>query len=384
MKYIYPILLISMIAFPKSGIAIGKIPLNSITILIISLFPILLLKYVVNIGKTKSSNLPEIYFLLILPFYFLLFIFNIFNGIENLSSYFGFIFSVIITPLFFLMLFRFISYQNIREYDNFFINCVRFVAIYGILLFIYKVLTGSFFEVPGLTTTYGAAIELEDRMNDRGGIFKLFSTFNNGNLYGLSILMLFPLYTFLEKNKLFVLIVSLSLILTFSRTIWVLLFLYLLYTAITNSKFNPIKIVFGVILVSLFILIINIVLSFLGFNLNFIFDSSLGGRSEAFSKISFDLYSSNAFDIISEIPYVSLIYSLGLISLPFFLLYFSNILINFKYIITSKNSFRKSATLGSVIYFLACLSDGAIIYIPVFIVFIFVTFLSLKNESKIS
>lgn len=369
-----------MIAFPKSGFAIGSTPINSITLLIILLFPILLLSYLNNINYKNFLNYSDIYFIMLLPFYFVFFTITLSNGFEELSSYLGFIFSLIVSPLFFLFLFKFIDNKTIIKNKNIIIYCIRFVSIYGLILFSYKFLTNSFFEIPGLTTTFGAAVELEEKMNDRGGIFKLFSTYNNGNLYGLSVGMLFPLYTFLEKNKIFIIIVFLSLILTFSRTIWFILSIYFIYHAIFMSKFNPIKIIIGVLSLLLFGIIINLTLSFLGYNSNFLFDTSLGGRADSLKELSFELYSTKPFINTSEIPYLTILYSLGVIGIPLFLMYFSNIIINFKLLLSSKNSIRKSATLGSILYFFACFSDAAIIYIPVFIIFMFVTFLSLKPE----
>ncbi|ENV55937.1 hypothetical protein F951_03121 [Acinetobacter soli CIP 110264] len=380
MSFFYSLILISMIAFPKSGFAIGSTPINSITLLIILLFPILLLSYLNNINYKNFLNYSDIYFIMLLPFYFVFFTITLSNGFEELSSYLGFIFSLIVSPLFFLFLFKFIDNKTIIKNKNIIIYCIRFVSIYGLILFSYKFLTNSFFEIPGLTTTFGAAVELEEKMNDRGGIFKLFSTYNNGNLYGLSVGMLFPLYTFLEKNKIFIIIVFLSLILTFSRTIWFILSIYFIYHAIFMSKFNPIKIIIGVLSLLLFGIIINLTLSFLGYNSNFLFDTSLGGRADSLKELSFELYSTKPFINTSEIPYLTILYSLGVIGIPLFLMYFSNIIINFKLLLSSKNSIRKSATLGSILYFFACFSDAAIIYIPVFIIFMFVTFLSLKPE----
>ena len=89
---------------------------------------------------------------------------------------------------------------------------VLFVSAYGIFLFFYKLGTGSFIEIPYLTVNAGDLGELEGKSIDRGGIFKLISTYNNGNVYGISILILLPLYAHLEKRLSRVLTVKASLV----------------------------------------------------------------------------------------------------------------------------------------------------------------------------
>src|SRR5690606_38415621 len=77
---------------------------------------------------------------------------------------------------------------------------VLLVSVYGIFLFFYKLLTGSFIEIPYLTVNAGDVGEMEGKSIDRGGIFKLISTYNNGNVYGISMLILLPLYAYLEPR----------------------------------------------------------------------------------------------------------------------------------------------------------------------------------------
>src|SRR5690606_34127372 len=103
---------------------------------------------------------------------------------------------------------------------------VLLVSAYGIFLFFYKLATDSFIEIPYLTVNAGDVGELEGKSIDRGGVFKLISTYNNGNVYGISLLMLLPLYTFLEKRLSSVLTVKASLVLTLSRTVWAGLVVY--------------------------------------------------------------------------------------------------------------------------------------------------------------
>ncbi|MCK4632346.1 MAG: hypothetical protein KAT79_03695, partial [candidate division Zixibacteria bacterium] len=100
------------------------------------------------------------------------------------------------------------------------------IAVYGIFLFIYRLVTGDWIEIPFLTVNYGDLGGLDYKHINRGGIFKLISTYNNGNIYGICVLMLLPLYERLEKKGWKVWIVKASLLLTLSRTVWIGLVVY--------------------------------------------------------------------------------------------------------------------------------------------------------------
>ena len=86
-------------------------------------------------------------------------------------------------------------------------------------------MVGRFVEIPFLTVNFHDVGTLETtKYIDRGGIFKLISTYNNGNVYGVCLLMLLPFYNSVEPSKLKRMIVKLSLLLTLSRTVWFGLF----------------------------------------------------------------------------------------------------------------------------------------------------------------
>jgi len=106
---------------------------------------------------------------------------------------------------------------------------IFFIALYEIFLFFYKIITGTFLLIPFLTTNYHDIETLEfGKSIAPGDFFKLISTYQNGNLYGLCLLMMLPLYTLIEKNHFKQMLVTASLMLTLSRTIWIGLFLYLM------------------------------------------------------------------------------------------------------------------------------------------------------------
>jgi len=104
-------------------------------------------------------------------------------------------------------------------------QCVFVVALYGLALFLYFSLTGKIFEIPYLTINGSEGeVLLNKKNNIRGDYMKLVATYNNGNVYGIATLILYPLYRLLEDRQWRVWILRIALVLTLSRTVWFGLF----------------------------------------------------------------------------------------------------------------------------------------------------------------
>ena len=152
------------------------------------------------------------------------------------------------------------------------------VALYGIVLFVYKIVTGDWIEIPFLTINYGDVGLMDYKHINRGGdIFKLISTYNNGNIYGVCMLMLLPFYEQCEDKGWKTLIVKASLVLTLSRTVWIGLVFYelVLQFYIRRQFSKTILRQFGMltagvagVLAALYLL--------LGRSIGFVFDPNLG------------------------------------------------------------------------------------------------------------
>lgn len=193
--------------------------------------------------------------------------------------------------------------------------------MYGVFLFFYKVFTGRFIEIPFLTVNYHDYMDLEKtKCIDRGGIFKLISTYNNGNLFGVCMLMILPLYTFLEKSFLKKGVVKVALLLTLSRTIWVGWVLYEIINILTLKEAISKKLLKLVISQTLVAFLIVLLVSFSPFKLDFILDRFLGnriGQLEVLNVATF--FPSRPFWGVYEVVYLGVIYSLGYVGLIAFL-----------------------------------------------------------------
>ena len=242
------------------------------------------------------------------------------------------------------------------------------MSTYGIFLFVYKIQTGSFIEIPGLTINYHDFGGLDYKHNDRGGFFKLISTYNNGNIYGVSILMLLPFTELIVKKKfrsLVRLFVFLSLFLTLSRTVWIGMFVYIILS-ITRKNFIILTLLGLLSLGGLYLIITSFITQDI---LTFILSKDLGGRLTTITDIKthylFWNFKDN-FNGISEITYAAVYKYFGLIGLILFIIHWSFPLIfTFKSRCSEVIILRKSI----IIYLIIAGADGAFQYIPVMLFF---------------
>jgi hypothetical protein len=362
---LFSFLILTFVIFlPKGGIKIQDLPITwGYLFLGISSF---LGIFFILIKKVRVSTIRLIVYCAILPFHLLLILYFLFNGYTDLNYLIALIISVIIIPTCFIVILGPIyDFYLSEEYIfNIIKKYIFLVSVYGIFLFIYKLVTDKFIVIPYITINASDYGDLEDKYINRGGVFKLISTFNNGNIYGVSLLMLLPLYCYLEKSKYKRLIVKFSLILTLSRTVWIGLILY----ELINIKISLKKFVFK--MMSLLIIFGGVYFSLhlMSKDVTFFFDSDLGGRIDQFSVLNdIHMISTIQYEKIREIVYLSILKYFGIFGLLFFLIGFiSPILFTLN---KWHNQIRQAIIKGLFIYLVIAMSDGALIYIPVMAIY---------------
>lgn len=371
-------LVILAVAIPKSGVAVGGVPLNGIYLLLCLSFPLFLVKFVVG-GKTVGGGY-DVYMLLLLPFWMLFLAITLMNGVAKPPAYVGYVMSLIVVPIFFYLWSRTLGPEQLQYLLQVLVKCIRFAIAFGLFLFMYKIATGQYVSVPMLTTTLGADKTLEARMNDRGGIFKFFSTYNNGNIYAVCMIMLLPVYNVIEQNRKWVLLLMLTIMLTLSRTAWALLMAYCVFEYLLFNKAVSVKKLI-VICSALCVVVPGIIglLGLMGKDISFLFDSDLGGRVgylNYFFEARFISYTPLYWSY--EIPYVSIAEFVGLIGLIPFLMFFSNIVIA-RSLFDVSRPLSRGACIGCVMYWVATFSDAALILVPTFIIFSLLVMLSFSE-----
>ena len=269
-------------------------------------------------------------------------------------------------------------------------GCTFLAAIVGLFLFLWRIKMGYFLEVPYLTVN-ASDIGLTGTIkeNGRGSIYKLISTYSNGNIYGVCTLILLPLFDFLEgKRQWRKVVVRLAIALTLSRTAWLCLVLSQVIKPIADSfsafpRFRlSLRSGYQLLLV---IPVMGLVLTGLwamNADVSFIFDSNFGGRapqlSAAASHIS--LMPPLPLEGIAEVVYASALSELGVLGcLGMFLLLFGPLLLSLFNHSIWRDPLRRSALVGQLIYSVAAAMDGAIQYIPVMAIWWLLTLIILHE-----
>ncbi|MEC4048188.1 hypothetical protein OX284_002005 [Flavobacterium sp. SUN046] len=369
-----------LIIIPKGGIKVAQVPITW-GYLYLGLMFLIIGRYVFIKNQKHSIPLKLLICYLASFLFFIFFIFHLFflgyDGRKgDLIAYlvnFGFL------PFLFLIILPPYFSQLSQDFINRRIcNAIFITSLYGIILFVIKNIFKTDIEIPYLTINAADIGDVADKYNQRGNIMKLISTYNNGNIFGVCTLMLFPLFYYNTQKKYKIAIVILALVLTLSRTVWLgLLFFFLI--VYRNKIYNLLK---SLILVLIFISI----LSFFFFSSKFqygslggfVLDSRLGGRiSQVRQSLEFSFFGLKPFSNVAEIVYLSIFKQLGIIGLLIYLIAFLTPI--FLFFNTKNNNFQY--ILGVIIYVFVSMSDGCTLFIPTLAFFSFVVAMSfIKNN----
>lgn len=370
-----------LVVIPKGGFKIAGIPITW-GYLYLGFLSVLSLFIIGFKSEFKVPNKAFIAYVATLPFvaYFTLHL--LINGYQgSLGNLISFYVSFAFLPLlFYIFLSSFLKKINTAYMANIISQAVFIVALYGIFLFVYKQVVGHFLEIPYLTVNAGDLGELDSsKFNQRGSVSKLISTYNNGNIFGVCTLMLFPIFYEYTKSKIKIIIVVLALLLTLSRTVWIGLIFYFLFLY-RNQVLKLLKVYLlgGLLLLFLGSIIMTSYFQY-GSLEGFILDSNLGGRILQIRKSNeITFFGSTVYNAIEEIVYLSIFKQFGLVGLALFCLsFFTPIYLFLK---TKNNNFIYF--MGVITYLFVCLSDGCILLIPTLAFFYFICVMTFIRDNS--
>ncbi|WP_405563140.1 hypothetical protein [Polaribacter sp. Asnod6-C07] len=358
-KTILVLAIVFNVALPKGGVAIANTPITWGYIIIFLVIGYSLIK---GLSIKKINKLKAQAFICILPFifYFIAYLFYV-EEYPPIGYLFSAILNFVIFPIIFLLFFdKTLKYilKNNAFFSKIILRCILFLSLFGIFLFIYKIKTGVAFEIPYLTVNIKDYGLLNSKHNNRGnGIFKLVSTYANGNIFGLCMFFLLP---FAKNHKNHKILLKIAMVLTLSRTVWAGLVIY----EIISYRKHIVKMLYIglVVLLTIFLFMVFV----LDRDISYIFDPSLGGRLKG-NGIALSLFfNGKVFYGISEMTYKDILEQMGLIGLLFFVLQvFTPVILSFQRGIENLNENQQQLRIGVLTYLIVAFIDGAYLYIPV-------------------
>lgn len=370
-KAVVALLTVFLVAFPKGGVKVSGIP---VTFGYVLLGLVTVCAVVINLPNGRYRALARrsmLTFFATIPL----------QGVTLLlvlgmpSAYpaytFSFVVGFVLLPYTFLLVLEpQIGEIDLDHLQIWIRRCVSFAAVYGIVLFVYVLIRRKFFYVPYLTINAGdvtgfASGDPSKDIYRGGGIFKLISTYNDGNIYGVAVLMLLPLYDLSQRSTAWRLLVRASILMTLSRTAWVGLFAYEMISAVYLRPLRRLTLLYILAGLSVAIGGVLYLLSFMHHGLSFLFDPTLGGRTEELQHITPMFAPGGAILFPSEIIYANVLAGLGIIGLVCFLIAMFTPL-TLAMMGPRRNDRRVRALVVGMSMLLICgLSDGPILLIPI-------------------
>lgn len=360
-----------LVIIPKGGIKIAGIPL---TWGYLYLGFLLILSAVVIVSKYRFSVNSRHFmcFVATLPFVVYFSVHLLIFGYEgSAGNFIAFYISFVFLPfLFYIILGYFLTKIDQDYIEKLIANAVFIISVYGVFLFSYKQIYGYFLEIPYITVNADDVGELaRSKFNQRGSIAKLISTYNNGNIFGVCTLMLFPVFYKKTTSKFKIFIVILALILTLSRTVWIgLIFFFLIIYRNKLQQLAKVYLIGGFLLFVIGSVLMTRYFQY-GSLEGFILDSNLGGRILQIRKVNeISLFGNGPYTIIDEIVYLSIFRQFGIVGLFLFCIsFFAPV-----YIFLQTKNNNQVYLLGILTYLFVCLSDGCMLLIPTLVFFYFI------------
>lgn len=250
---------------PKGGMKISGIPLT-IGNIVYFLLIILFILYILFTGKIAKSKISFCILISVIVFAIRLLLAEGYGNydVNTIVSY--------ITPLCVFPLIYMIAYQLIDNEEK--LNTIVKIVVYGfIFVSLYSILQIIFgineVAIPGITVNYSDFKESPlwylQKANNIGSYSKIVSTYQNGNIFGVNLILFFPLvFEFVKsfsnrKAYLLLLIFLFVAFMTLSRTCWLGMGIYLLLRFIFNKSKRKLDLVVK----ALIIVILPIIVSYI-------------------------------------------------------------------------------------------------------------------------
>lgn len=368
-----PVLMLNLVAlwmnlvFPKSGFYVGAVPVTLGYVALGLGSSAVVIKLLLRQHSLTKAELAAILLLLGNGFFQLLTI--VFRGSSTeINVLFGHLTSLSVVPILALLSGGYIRRQVSRgQVYRLMLWALVIVSVFGVINFIGLNVFKRMIGVPFLTFT-GNEFDVSTKFIDRGNAIKLISTYNNGNILGVNLiiwcnLVLYGFPAVAKKSQrwfLFFLgiLVRTVLLLTLSRTVWiVMVFNEIFLRVFVVRRVN--QIVSAVFVLTMLFVVVFVAAGFFAKNpLDFLFDSNLGARRSQL-EFNWSLWPNRAFAGTAEIVYAGMLSNFGVVGLGLFVLTWA-----WPAVIAPIDFEGRLVQMGLFAYLLALGADGAFIYVP--------------------
>lgn len=256
-----------------------------------------------------------------------------------------------------------------QRVQRFFVAVVTAVALFGLVEFAARNYLKIAIEIPYVTVNADDLGSVALKHNDRGKLIKLVSTYQNGNIFGVCMLLVGPLFFHFTPGRW--LIRGGFLVATFlslSRTAWAGMFVWLiLWELVYHRKLirlilrSPIYLCIGSVAGAIGVWL-------LAANLEFLFDRTLGGRLGMLESLNVTwLGDPVPYHALGEMTYISVFEEFGLVGTLCFLLWLAAPVLAHILIVSpgGVSQLERACQISLITYWVVAVVDGAFALIPV-------------------
>lgn len=232
------------VAIPKAGVKLAGIPLTLGNVMIGLL---LLYSLITGAAGTRKLTRPLLLYVIGGCFWLVRFLVAYAGG-SQLSEFIGYLIPLCVYPAaFFVAPLYLRTRPQMQRLSRILFWCLLFLFLYTMLQ---ATLGIGAVDIPGITVNYSDYLSNPsawwlDKSNAVGDASKMVSTYQNGNLFGVTIILLFPIALSSERRPLiklaFWVLFILSVLLAGSRTVYLglmMLAVYYIVRAVTHMRFQ--------------------------------------------------------------------------------------------------------------------------------------------------
>lgn len=358
---VYPFFVLTvifLIALPKGGIAVGGLPVTFGYLLLGVLAPLAMLA-AIRRGGPPPAALANFFFGFV-PIAAMA-MFKLLGEGSATSSLIYAVILLILPALFLLVYSPILEMLSEDQIGTPLKWSIRFVIVWGLMNFVLFAFTRNLIEVPYLTVNPLNVGEVFAKNNSRGLLMKLVSTYNNGNVFGVCVVMLMPVYWYFEKSRIWRGLLVLAIALSLSRTVWAGLVLAMV-GMIWSGQLKLTRPIVWISLAGL-VLVVIALLPLMGWTTERVVDTEMGGRMLQWDQIELSFLGQQQVRI-SEVLYAGLLQSFGLLGTILALIAFAFPLIYGVMNSDLLSPLRRGAVVSVACYLLMAMSDAAFIYPP--------------------